>query len=387
MDCRRGKIIMDKEEAWIHSYRAFLISIIAIMLLFPMGVIAQQNPSISFISKEQVVEIGDRVEVKCTTQYANDYPVVWIKVNPDNSNNNLFISRGSTINIPHSRYSVRIEMPPNNHYPSSTNILTIDRIQEVDTGRYLCEVITGAGSFIKAETDVFVRIPPIISDNSTRSVITAVGADVDLYCYASGFPKPSVSWRREKQRLIPAIGALYRGNHLVLRNVTKDDRGTYYCVADNGVSSGARRSVGVEIEFVPYVTAERPRYGQALQYTAILQCHVESFPSPSIEWYKDGLPLTDNQHYEISIFATSEEFSDTSLKVNRIEKKQYGNYTCKATNKLGSDYKMIELFETVNVVCPPACDPYLNFASAGHGLVPSASVIFTFVVVLLTIFR
>jgi len=135
-------------------------------------------------------------------------------------------------------------------------------------------------------------------------------------------------------------------------------------VADNGVSSGSRRSVGVEIEFLPHVSIERPRYGQALQYNAILQCHIESFPSPSIEWFKDGVLLTDNQHYEISIFATSEEFSDTSLKVKRIEKKQYGDYLCKATNKLGSDFKRIELFETVNVVCPPACDAYHAFSSA-----------------------
>lgn len=149
-----------------------------------------------------------------------------------------------------------------------------------------------------------------------------------------------------------------------MRNVTKDDRGTYYCVADNGVRSGARRSVGVEIEFTPYVSIERPRYGQALQYDAILQCHVESFPSPSIQWFKDGFPLTDNQHYETSIYATSEEFSDTTIRVKRIEKKQYGNYSCKATNKLGSDYKIIELFETVNVVCPPACDAFSSFSSS-----------------------
>lgn len=155
---------------------------------------------------------------------------------------------------------------------------------------------------------------------------------------------------------------MFRGSHLRLSKVTKEDRGTYYCVADNGVSSGARRSVGVEIEFKPYVSAERPRYGQALQFNAILQCHIESFPSPSIEWLKDGVVLTDNQHYEISIFATSEEFSDTSLKVRRIEKKQYGQYVCRASNKLGSDSKEIELFETVNVVCPPACDTILSWA-------------------------
>ena len=30
------------------------------------------------------------------------------------------------------------------------------------------------------------------------------------------------------------------------------------------------------------------RYGQALQYPMDLMCHVEAFPSPSIQWYKDG---------------------------------------------------------------------------------------------------
>lgn len=178
---------------------------------------------------------------------------------------------------------------------------------------------------------------------------------------------------------IPDKGAVYRGSHLILERVTKDDRGTYYCVADNGVSSGSRRSVGVEIEFTPYVSIERPRYGQALQYNAILQCHIESFPSPSIEWFKDGQLLTDNQHYEISIFATSEEFSDTSLKVRRIEKKQYGEYQCKATNKLGSDFKSIELFETVNVVCPPACDTILSYTGSATTAELSIALLFTLV--------
>lgn len=177
------------------------------MVCLPCLVFAQQNPSISYISKEQVVEIGDSVELKCTTQYANDYTVTWIKIDPDNQNNNLFISRGQTVNIPHSRYSVRVEnpstlhYPATLHYPSTTLILLIDKIQEVDTGKYSCQIIVGTAHKITAETDVIVRIPPIISDNSTRSVITTADSNVDLYCYASGYPKPSISWRREKNKL------------------------------------------------------------------------------------------------------------------------------------------------------------------------------------------
>ncbi|KAM7314981.1 lachesin [Ixodes scapularis] len=87
-----------------------------------------------------------------------------------------------------------------------------------------------------------------------------------------------------------------------------------------------------------------------------LQCHIEAFPSPSVLWLKDDYHLTDNQFYQISIFSTADEFTDSTLRIISIEKKQYGNYTCKAINKLGSDEQVVELYETVNVICPPACD-------------------------------
>lgn len=43
-------------------------------------------------------------------------------------------------------------------------------------------------------------------------------------------------------------GAIFRGNILVIPSVKKEYRGTYYCVADNGVGKGARRNVNVEVE-------------------------------------------------------------------------------------------------------------------------------------------
>lgn len=32
------------------------------------------------------------------------------------------------------------------------------------------------------------------SDNSTRSVITTIGTDIELYCYAEGYPLPNIYW-------------------------------------------------------------------------------------------------------------------------------------------------------------------------------------------------
>lgn len=91
-------------------------------------------------------------------------------------------------------------------------------------------------------------VPPVILDNSTQSVQTTSGQSVYLSCYADGFPKPKITWRRENNDILPTGGAVYKGNILAIHNINKQDRGTYYCIADNGVGKGAQRHVGVEVE-------------------------------------------------------------------------------------------------------------------------------------------
>ena len=41
---------------------------------------------------------------------------------------------------------------------------------------------------------------------------------------------------------------------MTINSVKKEDRGTYYCVADNNIGKPAQRAVSVEIEFAPTVT-------------------------------------------------------------------------------------------------------------------------------------
>jgi len=79
--------------------------------------------------------------------------------------------------------------------------------------------------------------------------------------------------------------------------VTKDDRGTYYCVAENGVGRGVRRHIAVEVIFAPVVSTPNPKVGQALQYDTVLDCHVEAYPPPAIVWLINGAVLSNNQHY------------------------------------------------------------------------------------------
>ncbi|CAL8080651.1 unnamed protein product [Orchesella dallaii] len=310
---------------------------------------AQRTPTISLISQEQIKNIGGTVELECSVQYARDYPVLWIRLDKETGQNHLTISSGSTLIIRDSRFSLRYDPT------SSLYTLQVKDLQETDAGTYQCQILIGVSNRVTAEIDVLVRMPPVISDNSTRSLVVSEGQGITLECYASGFPLPRISWRRENDAILPTGGSIYRGNVLKINAVKKEDRGTYYCVAENSVGRGARRNIAVEVEFAPVISVPRPRVGQALQYDMDLQCHVIAYPPPAITWLHNDVILSNNQHYKISHFATADEYTDTTLRVITIEKRQYGRYGCKAANKLGVDEAAVELFETVVPVCPPAC--------------------------------
>lgn len=325
-------------------------------------VTSQRFPTISYISQEKVIDIGGSIELECSVQYVRDFPVLWIKVDNVDPSRTIPLSTGSNLIVKDSRFSLRYDQA------SSTYTLQIKDIQENDQGKYQCQVLLTVTEKISADVAVSVRIPPIIFDNSTRSVVVSEGEAVKLECYAGGYPAPTVSWRRENYAVLPTGGSQYRGNILTIPTVSKDDRGTYYCVAENGVGKGKRRNIAVEVEFSPVITVPRPRLGQALQYDMDLECHVVAYPPPAITWWKDDVQLSNNQHYSISHFATADEFTDTTLRILTVEKRQYGKYYCRAANKLGNDEASVELFETVIPICPPACGQNLFSVSAAVSL-------------------
>lgn len=368
----------------IHKTKLLLFTILLISTISCQLIAA--NPTITFISKDQIVNIGDDLELKCNLVDSEGYSIGWTRIDTNYVPSRVTaIARGTSLDVPSDRFHATFDSR------QSQYILRIDQINENDAGIYQCQVAQGTSMPQTARTNVFVRIPPTISDNSTRSVITSVGSDLQMNCYANGYPQPRISWRRNKNSLIPINGgiAIHRGNVLNLKNVTKMDRGTYYCVADNGVSPGARRGISVEVEFKPVVRVGQARYEQALQYDADLHCSVEAFPSPSISWVKDGHELSNNQHYSVAIFDTSNEFSQTTLRVKKIEKRQYGVYQCRAANKFGVSEAEVRLDETPNVVCPPACDTpnYLTSSSPGSEHLVYLTLYVTILINFMTILR
>lgn len=163
---------------------------------------------------------------------------------------------------------------------------------------YQCQVTVSTTYKDSKSVDLLIRYPPKIDQavEVTPRVATLNGS-VELKCIADGYPKPSISWTRATGGFLPAGGHYFNGTVLKINQVSVQDRGIYYCIADNGIGQPAKRSVNFEVEFAPKISVPRPRVAQALGYDIELECKVESFPAAEIAWYKDETQIHNEDDY------------------------------------------------------------------------------------------
>lgn len=326
---------------------------------------SERTPAIVGITENQIRNLGSTVELSCSVLYSQDFPVMWMKVDRERTSDPLYLSSDSTPLISDSRFSLRYDKS------STTYTLQIRDIQSSDSGIYKCVIFLSTINYISKEMELSVYSPPLIYDNSSSTIVVSESNPVNLECYAGGTPKPLISWKRENDALLPTGGAVYRGNVLKINSVKKDDRGTYYCMADNKVGEVVKKSIALEVEFPPNVMANRQWVQQAVNYDADLECRVEAFPAPTIVWSKDDITVSNNQHYKITPTTPIGQYRDSMLRVIKVGPGQYGTYLCKAVNKLGESTATIYLQEVDDPVCPPACGS--GHYSAGTTLAPSWS--------------
>lgn len=96
--------------------------------------VAQRSPTISYISQEQIKDIGNSVEFSCAIQYAEEYPVSWTKLDKSRVTEPVPISAGTTTILKDTRFRVNY-LPERNTY-----MLIIKDIQETDAGYYRCQI-------------------------------------------------------------------------------------------------------------------------------------------------------------------------------------------------------------------------------------------------------
>lgn len=59
---------------------------------------------------------------------------------------------------------------------------------------------------ISKAVEVQVRMPPTITDKTNTITSVSEGGTAQLSCNADGYPRPTITWKRESNDILPAGG-------------------------------------------------------------------------------------------------------------------------------------------------------------------------------------
>lgn len=287
----------------------------------------------------QVRNIGESVQLNCTVQNANKYTVSWSKKSRTNPAEIFMFTVDSSLTIKDPRFSIVYDAN------TTTYSLSISQIEQADTGLYECQIIMSLTEKVTSVVELLVRHPPTISDKmTTPSATVTENQPASLTCNADGYPRPTITWRRSKNGIMPAGGHTATGNVLKIQVTRREDRGTYICVASNDVGKPVQKSISLEVEFPPKISVPRPKVAQALDYDILLECTVEAHPAPSVTWTRHNETLYNGDDYKISHLASADGVTSSALMIESIEANKYGDYFCQASNKMGKAEARINVF-------------------------------------------
>uniref|UniRef100_A0A3Q0SHN0 Roundabout, axon guidance receptor, homolog 3 (Drosophila) n=1 Tax=Amphilophus citrinellus TaxID=61819 RepID=A0A3Q0SHN0_AMPCI len=127
--------------------------------------------------------------------------------------------------------------------------LTINDVQVKDSGYYICQAISVAGSILtkallEVESAPSDRVPPIIRQGPANHTL-APGSTAQLHCHIMGNPMPSIQWEKDGQRILGNDGrvSLMENGTFQITNLQETDSGVYTCLASS--SSGETSWSGV----------------------------------------------------------------------------------------------------------------------------------------------
>lgn len=283
--------------------------------------------------------IGESVQLNCTVKNADLYTVSWSKKSRTNPAEIFMFTIASSLTIKDPRFSIFYDAN------ATTYSLTINNIEQTDTGIYECMIIMSLSEKVTSTVELLVRHPPSISDKlTTPSATVAEHQPASLTCNADGYPRPTITWRRAKNAIMPAGGHTAQGNVLKIQSAQASDRGTYICVANNGVGSSAQKSISLEVEFPPKISVPRPKVAQALDYDISLECVIEAHPAPTVTWKRNNETLYNGDDFKISHLASADGVTNSALTIEAIEPEMFGDYWCEATNKMGQAQARVNVF-------------------------------------------
>ncbi|XP_026092563.1 basement membrane-specific heparan sulfate proteoglycan core protein-like isoform X5 [Carassius auratus] len=194
-----------------------------------------------------------------------------------------------------------------------------------DSGTYVCTAQNNQGT-TETRVEVFVeggpQVPTVPHASVREPMIVVVeGSTATLHCDAHGFPKPTITWSKERSSLPWRHKVV--DNSLILTNVGRQDSGQYLCNATNHMGT-SEVTIVLEVDTPPYATSLPDDVSVRVGEVIRLQCLAHGTPPLRYEWTKvnGSLPPTSQQQRG-------------DLQINLAKESDAGTYKCVASNKVG----------------------------------------------------
>ncbi|XP_060622305.2 contactin-4 isoform X3 [Anolis sagrei] len=219
------------------------------------------------------------------------------------------------------------QIPKKARRHKSSSILEIPNFQQEDAGLYECVAENVRGRNM-ARGQLTFYAPP----NWTQRINDAhVAIEENIYweCKANGRPKPSYSWLKDGELLLPQERIQIEHGTLTITNVSLSDTGMYQCVAENRYGA---IYISAELSVIAVGPDFSKNYLKRLTLVkvggdATIECKPKASPRPTFTWKKGKEILRENERYTI--------MEDGTLKIINVTKADAGSYTCIATNHFG----------------------------------------------------
>uniref|UniRef100_A0A670ZGG5 IgLON family member 5 n=1 Tax=Pseudonaja textilis TaxID=8673 RepID=A0A670ZGG5_PSETE len=233
-----------------------------------------------------------------------------------------WLNRSNILYAGNDKWSIDLRVQLLQYSPSEFSIM-ISHVDVYDEGLYTCSFQTQDKPHT-SQVYLIVHVPARIV-NISSAVTVNEGSNVNLLCLAVGKPEPTVIWRQLKD------GFTSEGEYLEISEINREQAGEYECITANGVSTQDSKHVLITVNYPPIITDvkdSRPLIGK----TALLRCEAMAVPAAEFQWFKDDNRLISGSDG----LQIQNERTRSILLFTNVTTRHYGNYTCLASNSLGS---------------------------------------------------
>ena len=290
--------------------------------------IAPARPAANSIAEFEGIE-GDRAELKCEVSGKPHPLVYWL----DPKLRNLTSVGGYAVN-------------------AEQGSLLINKVNRNDDhGNFRCVAYNSVGDTSRTVSMAVLIRPAIVSfENKTVDE----NSSVVLECRVTGFPKPTVSIRKQGLNQLPyRIGDgnvedervdeeggnaevyVYR---LKLR-APRANFGVHYCNASNTAGS-AERIGQLTVRHKPDLSQTPPEQFVKLGKNISVTCHIRAFPAPQVSWFTENDQQIVNPQQSFLTSAEGQTHIVTMMPPPQMQA-DVARFKCSARNDMGESRQLI----------------------------------------------